>query len=423
MPKPTAQTVPRTGEFRQHGFLIAPCLAGIMLAAVHSYSLGVLIHPLEQEFGWSRAAITTGNMIIALFSLGLSPLVGMAIDRYGPRRVAVLGVFAYSILLANISSSGSDVHGWWLRWAMLGLASATILPMVWTTAINRAFDQNRGKALAFVMIGTGLSAAIVPMLTSILLDHFGWRGAYLGLGGGIGAIALLLVLTLFRGPATVPVALLVRSGVGLAGLSVGEGLRSAQFRKLALAVFIFALTCLALTVNAVPVLEARGLSRPVAAGAAGLLGIGSILGRLGGGFLLDRFAARSIAALAVLVPVASVALLLLPGPQWQAGAAMLLLGLALGTEVDACAFLVSRYLGMRNYGVLFGTITGFTVFGSSLAPVVANYVYDRMGSYDLVLWASMPLCALSALLFHSLGPYPDFGLAEAPGDGLTGRPA
>lgn len=413
MPKPTAQAVPGTGEFRQHGFLIAPCLAGITLAATHSYSLGVLIHPLELEFGWSRAAITTGNMIIALFSLVMSPLVGMAIDRFGPRRVAVLGVLAYALLLANISNSGSDIRGWWLRWAMLGLASATILPMVWTTAINRAFDRNRGKALAFVMIGTGLSAAIVPLLTSTLLDHFGWRGAYLGLGGGIGAIALLLVVVLFRGPATVPASLLVRSGEGLAGLGVREGLRSPSFLKLALAVFIFALTCLSLTVNAVPVLEARGMSRTVAAGAAGLLGIGSIVGRFGGGFLLDRFTARSVASLAVLVPVVSVALLLLPGPQWQAGAAMLLLGLALGTEVDACSFLVSRYLGMRNYGVLFGTITGFTVFGSSLAPVIANYLYDRTGSYDLILWASMPLCAVSALLFYSLGPYPDFGQSKA----------
>ncbi|MBU6269043.1 MAG: MFS transporter [Sphingomonadales bacterium] len=392
------------GELRCHGLLLLPCLGGIMLVAFHGYSLGVLIHPLEQEFGWSRAAISAGNMIIAVISLLLAPFVGLAVDRFGPRRVALAGTTGYVAMLALVSTAGPDIRGWWLRWALLGLASVTILPTVWTTAINRAFHRHRGKALAFALLGTGLSAAIMPPLTSWLYGAYGWRGAYRGIAG-LACLILMLVALLFRdGAATSGKAALAAP---LPGLTTGEGLRSAAFIKLAIAVFLFAITCLALTVNAVPVLESRGLSRPAAAGIAGLLGIGSILGRIGGGFLLDRFPAHKVAALAVLMPALAVGLLLAPGGTALAGFAMLLFGLALGTEVDACAYIAARHFGLRSYGALFGVIIGVTTFGSGLAPMLANAVYDHTHSYDPVLWGSMPLCALASLLFASLGTAPD----------------
>src|SRR5262245_39125735 len=56
-------------EWRQHWTLLIPCIAGIVLCAVHGYSLGVMIIPLEQEFGWSRAEITTGPLIISFIAL------------------------------------------------------------------------------------------------------------------------------------------------------------------------------------------------------------------------------------------------------------------------------------------------------------------------------------------------------------------
>jgi len=399
-----------SGEWRRHGTVLIPSLGGMMLVSVHGYSLGVMMGPLEQEFGWSRAEISGGNMIIAFVTLLLSPWVGAAIDRLGPRRVAIVGVMAYAVLLSWFATVTGEISSWWLRWGVMGFATTIIMPTVWTAAINSRFVVNRGKALAIVLLGTGMSATFVPALTNTLIDHLGWRATYLALAAIFGGIELLLVLAFFFGAGenraerssperTAPAA----------GMTAREGFRSPVFRKLALGVFVFGVTCLALTVNAVPVLEARGLDRGAAAAIAGLLGIGSILGRLGGGFLLDRFDASRVAAISVTAPILSIVLLLaLPGSDLAAGAAMLLLGLALGTEVDACSYLSARHFGMRAFGSLFGTINGFVVFGTGIAPVAANYVYDLAGSYDPVLWATIPLCALAALLFLSLGPYPDF---------------
>lgn len=402
-------TVP-SGEWRRHGAVLIPSVAGISLVAVHGYSLGVMMVPLEREFGWSRAEISGGTMIIAFVSLLLSPLAGLAIDRLGPRPIAIFGVIAYSGLLALFATTSADIGSWWLRWGLLGLASTLIMPTVWTAAVNSRFVVHRGKALAIALLGTGLSATFVPALASTLIDRFGWRGAYVALATIIGAAVLLLVLLFFRAAGEGRAAKVGALPVSQPGMTAREGFRSAAFRKLALGVFVFGVTCLALTVNAVPLLQARGLDRDVAVEVAGLLGIGSILGRLAGGFLLDRFDAGRVAAVSVAAPILSIVMLLLmPGSDLAAGAAMLLLGLALGTEVDACSYLSARHFGMRAFGSLFGTINGVVVFGTGIAPVVANHIYDLTGSYDPVLWATMPLCALAALLFLTLGPYPEFG--------------
>lgn len=415
MDRQTVQAAPAPiagsgGEWRRHGTVVIPSMGGMMLVAVHGYSLGVMMGPLERAFGWSRAEISSGNLIIAIVAVLISPLIGLAIDRFGPRLVAIVGVIVYSVLVANFATVSGDIASWWLRWGLLGIGSASITATVWAAAINSRFDVHRGKALAIALLGTGLSAAFIPALTNALVERLDWRDAYLALAVIFGGIELLLVLLFFRGATDLPGAR-ARGATILpqTGMTAHEGFRSPAFRKLALAVLVFAITCLALTVNAVPVLEARGLTQRDAAAVAGLLGIGSILGRLGGGFLLDRFDASRVAAISVAVPIAAIAMLLaLPGSDLAAGTAMLLLGLALGTEVDACSYLAARHFGMRAFGSLFGTINGVVIFGSGAAPVVANYVYDVAGSYDPVLYATIPLCALAALLFASLGPYPQF---------------
>lgn len=404
-----------TSEWRRHGTLLLPCVGGIALVAVHGYSLGVMMGPLQQEFGWSRAEISAGNLVIACVSLLVAPLVGLLIDRVGPRVVALAGVAAYAVLLTGLATTTGDIGSWWVRWAVLGLASSMILPTVWTAAINRVFIVNRGKALAFALLGTGLAATFVPALANALIEKLGWRGAYVALAAGAGGLVLALVLLFFRLGGARMRAGRAAPAAAASGMTAREGFRSPAFFKLALGVFVFGVTSLALAINAVPVLQARGLERPAAAGVAGLIGIGSILGRLGGGFLLDRFDAKRVAAAAVAAPILAMALLLAaPGSILAAATAMLLLGLSLGAEVDACSYLAARHFGMRSFGALFGTINGVVVFGTGIAPVVANHVYDVAHSYDPVLWATAPLCAGAAALFLALGGYPEFAEEGAP---------
>lgn len=79
-------------ELWQNWPLLPACLVGIMLCSLQGYSLGVMIPALESEFGWLRAQISGGMMIVAMIALFGAPLAGIAVDRFGSRRIAVFGI-------------------------------------------------------------------------------------------------------------------------------------------------------------------------------------------------------------------------------------------------------------------------------------------------------------------------------------------
>lgn len=409
-------------EWRSNWRIILPATAGIMLCSAHGYTLGVMVRPLELEFGWQRAEISAGFLIIALVAVLVSPLVGIAVDRIGARRIGLGGILFYCSALAILSTTGADVASWWLRWALLAIASMTVLPVVWLAVVNGYFVKSRGLAMAVCLSGTGIGAAVFPMLTNTLVEAYGWRGAYMALAGGSALVCFPLAFILFH-PAPGSDA-----GAGRpadrnsdpAGSAKAQ-MRTLRFFKLAAASVIFSLAACALTNNFVPVLLGEGLTPAAAAATAGLLGIGSIAGRLGGGFLLDRFDANKVAAISVLVPIIPITILLVTdGSQQWAALACLVMGLSVGTELDANAYLVARHFGTRNFGALFGTINGFFLLGNGVAPIAANHVYDLTRTYDLVLIIMLPLCVVAAGLFLSLGRHPELEDHARTKDGFDG---
>jgi predicted MFS family arabinose efflux permease len=289
----------------------------------------------------------------------------------------------------------------------LAIGNMAILPTIWTAAVNSRFDANRGKALAFALCGTGLAAFILPPVTTRLVAAYGWQGGY---------VALALVGFLIVFPATL---LAFRSAPqaasptqprtpGLTKRELRSQMLSPRFLKLLGASTVFSIAICALTTNAVPVLRGLGHSPIAAADTAALMGFGSVLGRIAGGFLLDRFDAKLVAAISVIAPAITALLLLYAGEdRATAMLACFILGLAIGAEVDACAYLAARHFGLANFGALFGTINGLMLFGNGVAPFAANYVYDVTDSYSAVLWAQIPAYLLAAALFLALGRYPD----------------
>lgn len=393
-------------EWRAGWPVVAASLAGITLCSAHGYTLGVMIAPLEAAFGWSRAAITGGLLIISIVAIIAAPFAGRLADRFGPRRVALAGVPLFCLAFGLLATANGNIWGWWGLWLFLGLGNMLILPTIWTSAINSRFDANRGKALAFALCGTGLAAFILPPVTTRLIAAYGWQHAYVVLACAGLLIVLPLTWLWFHSAASQPAQSAIAGAPGR-GVLRAEML-SPRFLKLLGASTVFSVAICALTTNATPVLRGMGHSAIAAADTAALMGFGSVVGRIGGGFLLDRFDARKVAAISVAAPVVTALLLLWGGEdRLIASAACLFLGLAIGAEVDACAYLAARHFGLANFGALFGTINGLMLFGNGLAPFAANYVFDVTGSYDSVLWAQIPACLLAAALFLALGRYPD----------------
>lgn len=404
-------------EWREHWTVIVPCFLGIMLITAHAHAIGVMIRPLEQEFGWPRAQISAGFMFISIMSLVCGPLIGSAVDRWGPRRIATFGIPFYCVMLASLSLATSNILTWWGLWFLVAVGSMMILPVVWIAVINGYFFRSRGLAMAVALSGTGMGAAVWPIITNTLIDGVGWRMAYVGLAIACVLICLPITLLFFREAKNPRHGHAARSESGEAeepALSARGQMKSPRFYKLAAASIIFALASCALTNNMVPVLIGEGLDPARAAATAGLLGIGSITGRIAGGFLLDRFDGNKVAAISVLLPIVPTTILLATDQsQLWAGLACLVMGLSVGAELDCCAYLAARHFGTRNFGALFGTINGMLLFGAGIAPLSANYVFDITRSYDLVLIALIPLFAITAVLFFFMGSYrhldPDTG--------------
>src|SRR6202008_1871909 len=160
---------------------------------VYGYSTGVMIAPLQAEFGWSRTQISSGPAVVAIVGVVLSPFMGMAIDRFGPRQVALVGVVLVSVALAMLSATSGNIWSWRVHWFLLSIAGLFVTFTVWTSAIARLFNAARGIAMAVAMCGVSIGALITPMMAYVLVEQFGWRLAYIGLAASWGALAATLV--------------------------------------------------------------------------------------------------------------------------------------------------------------------------------------------------------------------------------------
>ena len=400
-------------EFARNWPVVLAGAMGMALAAVGVYVMGIFIHPLEQEFGWTRAEIVAGMTIISLFGMIAAPFVGLIVDRFGPRRLGVFGVVVACATLAALSLTGPSIWSWWALWIPIALAGTCMTPTIWTSGVSSLFDAGRGMALALVLGGTALCSTLTPILGNYFIETLGWRHAFLALAGFWGVLVIPVVLLFFTSASDrnrVVAASEKLELAALTGIPVREALFSAKYFRLAAASFLATLIVISLVTGLVPILTSLAIERQSAANISGLIGIATIAGRLTGGYLLDRTNGNLVGAASMLLPVITCALILaFPGSVSIASLAVLVLGFSLGVELNAVAYLTSRHFGMLNYGVLFGIVVGLLSIATGFGPLLISFVYDRTHSYAGVLWGYMPLSLLTALLFASLGRYPVFG--------------
>ena len=145
--------------WRQRGILLA-CMAGVglSLAAIPPFVLSVFARPMTQEFGWSLQTYQTVNFFIPLGIIFASPLGGYLVDRYGPRRVALIGILAFSVGIAGFSVVTAAAWTFYLVMLALTLLASGILPITWTRLVNAHFLERRGLALGLTLSGSGIAA-------------------------------------------------------------------------------------------------------------------------------------------------------------------------------------------------------------------------------------------------------------------------
>ncbi|MCB2061572.1 MAG: MFS transporter [Novosphingobium sp.] len=407
----TAALPTAAAEWRRHWPLVVATSAGMALAAMLSVCFGIVLEPMEQELGWSRAQISSGPVIVSMMGLVLAAPAGHLIDRFGAWRCGIL-VVAFSLMASVAIGFTQELWQWRAAWSLFGIPAA-FTSTVWLAPVSAIFNKARGMAIALTISGIGISQTLVPPLAEYFVQNHGWRMVFIGIGVIWCAVVFPLVLA-FVPKKGVSASAADDAAPGeapaqLAGYGPAEGLRVAAFYLLFFASLFSALTGVALSINLVPVLTFTGLDRADAVWIAGSMGIASIVGRLIGGWLMDHYDVRKLAIAASLISLAfPVGLLVLPGIAWASTLAVFTWGLTGGMKLNAIVYLTSTYMGARSFGFFYGAISITTTVAMGVSPFVANYIYDVTQSYSLVIWAAIPGFISAGLMFLALGPEPDF---------------
>lgn len=396
-------TAPRSDvakrEWRQFWQLPVAAAIGYSTAVLHTYGLGPFIAPLEAEFGWARSSISGGIAVAGAIGAVLSIPLGMAVDRIGPRVIGLIGVVLMTGGFALLGAVGGQLWQWYCVWALIGFGNLFLQATVWTSAVSTRFVASRGLAIAVTLSGASITATILPVIATGLIEAYGWRAGFVAIGLIWATVVIPVLLFLFHGGRAEPGSRPETTGKD----GIDGALTTPAFYQLLLASGFFTLTAIGMVVHFVPILVDFGADPVAAAGVATIIGMASVVGRLSTGVLLDRFAPNRVGAVMFIMPL--VACLLLLGAGWSVAvqiAAAACFGFALGAEIDVIAFLVSRCFGLRSYGSIFGAMVGAMALGSAASPLAAGAVHDAFASYAPFLVASAVLLAISALALMTL---------------------
>ena len=357
----------------------AAAFIGVMVsfAPIVPYTFSLFLNPLHAAFGWQREAISGTFALAAITVAIVSPGIGLLLDRYPPRRIILPSIVIFALALASLSTLGPSIQRFYLTYFIFGLVANGTAQFAYTRTILTWFRSRRGAALALILTGSGVGSIVIPPLTQWVIDHHGWRSAYLMLG----------CIALFGLPLT---ALLVRNRPILqredeslmSGVTVAAALRTAPFWILASIIMLSAFSENGLVTNLAAMLTEHGVTITAAALALSVRGGAGIIGRLFTGFLIDRFPAQKIQTAILLLSATGTFILAFSGTSATALIGAALLGIGLGSEADVAPYLLARYFGRKHFSVLYGLTWTAYAIGGATGPMVVGHLYDRAGSYQ-----------------------------------------
>lgn len=394
-------------------FVVAAAAVGMLLGAapIVAFSFGVFLKPLTQEFHTGRAAVSLAITILNFSSGIVSSLVGFLCDRIGARRVALSGMMLLALCLVCARIIGARLWELYLFYAVLGAITPATTSVPYSMIVSRWFDRQRGLALGLMMVGLGLGAIVMPPLFQHLIARFGWRSAYFLAG----AVVLLLpapIVKLFVKESPYDLGLRpdgspeAHTGERSAneGRTWSETYRTGTFWLLVGSCALFAASVAACTTHIPAMFGDWEVDAKTAALASSVVGLGVLVGRVGCGYFLDRYFGPHVAALVAIVAASGIGLLWICS-RGVGVAGALLLGVGFGCEVDIMAYLITRYFGLRAFGIAFGFGFGVFVLATGIGPAIMGMGFDYTRSYRAPLTAFFLATLIAAFLIYHLGPF------------------
>ncbi|MFC2041334.1 MFS transporter [Chloroflexota bacterium] len=389
-------------------FLIALYVGGVVF-----YGFTAIFEPISDELGWSYTQISLAASLRGLEVSLLAPIVGILVDRWGPRRIIFGGAvfIALGLILLSRSMSLGMFYGAFALVA-IGISGCTMTALM--TTVANWFRKKLGLASGIAFCGFGFGGLLVPLVVK-LIDVYGWRMAMVLLA--LGMLVLVLPLSfLFRhkpeqygylpdgqieGPATLNSVSSPPSAVEV-NIPVRQVLKSRPFWCLALAFTCHTMVISAVVAHVMPYLSSIGIARSVSSLIATAVPLTSVSGRLVLGWLGDRVNKKLIAAGAFAIMSIGSLCFGYAGTAgiWLLVPFIILFGIGYGGINTLKIALQGEYFGRTSFGTVLGVMVGITMSGSILGPPLAGWVYDNWGSYQGIwfIFAGLAVVALLSIL-------------------------
>jgi MFS family permease len=389
----------------------ASVAANTVFSAAYFQGFGVLILPIERTFGWDRWVISAAMSLRQLESGILSPAVGFLLDRFSARKLIFWSAIISGAGFLGLSAI-NGAAGFFLFFVIISIgASGVSHAVTWPVLISRWFRRNRGLAIGLAVTGPIFGSPIVIMNAHIE-ELYGWRVLLAGYG-----IVILIIVSL--------ISMLVRDRperYGLrpdgdppdeavsaeranepahrwpdAGLTLHAVFRTKEFWLFTSYLAGTFTINSAFQVHMIPYFQQdMGLTAAWAAMVMTIVFVISGVGRVGGGYLLDRVDYRMVLAAVAAMMGLSLLYLQVADVKTVLGTLpfALLFGVSFGCLVPMRGAVGSIMFGTRAIGRVLGILQGAPVAAGVIGPLVMGLIFDMNGTYSVAIWGLVVLSAL-----------------------------
>jgi MFS transporter, OFA family, oxalate/formate antiporter len=404
-------TISPTRERLYYGWVIlAASVVITLLSTGIQASFGVFLKPLQDDFGWTRAAVSLVPSINLLVTCLCFPVAGWLSDTRGPRAVVVAGGLFSALGMALASRLGAPWQLYVYYSVMVGIGVAFASTPA-TATVTRWFERRRGLALGIVQTGTALGTMTLAPLAGYLITAHGWRTAYVVISL-LTCLVVIAALWLRKQPPAGLPANERAAGSGETGeasvegngRSLSEALRTRAFWLLFL---VFALsygTLVMTTGHLVARVEDAGIAEATAASCLTALGAGNIVGFIAGGVLSDRLGRKPVMAVSLVVQAALLVWLINASSAWMFLAFSALWGVTVGGWAPLMPTVAGELFGLRRIGSIVGAVSMTYGVGGAVGLYGAGYVFTATDSYTAAYAAGVGALLLSAAVVPLLKP-------------------
>jgi len=382
--------------------VLACSLLGLYVCGIVFFGFTAFFEPIREEFGWSYTQISFAASLRGLEMGIFSPLVGVLVDRFGPRKLILWGIITvgFGLILLSLTQSLAMFYAAFL---LLAFGAGGCTAVVTMTAVANWFRRKVGLALGLMGSGVGAGGLMVMLIVG-LIDIYQWRATLIILGVAMWALGIPLSLVVrdrpehygYRSDGEVSSPHFQAHEMEDKGVEIGlrQALKMRSFLYLTIVELVRMMALMAVFTHVMPYLASVGMPRPTAGLVAGTIPLIGIIGRFGLGWLGDVFDKRHM--MAVAIGLISLGLLAFSYVQlgWAIVPFLLLFPLGHGGSMVVRGSIVREYFGRDSFGKMIGVLMGSAAFGGIIGPTLAGWAFDTVGSYHPV-W--LLLCGLNGL--------------------------